>query len=243
MKKDLDVIQYINDITHTIYELVFKECYDKTCRVKLNINNKYMNIHDKIDKFNLKTGDIVLFHGEGFWFSYLVERFTKSQYSHIGMILKDPTYIDDKLKGIYLLESGKEDFRDAENDQMKFGVQITDFKKMVESYRGNIYIRKLNTKIFVNFDKQIEKLHGIIHNKRYDDTISDLLKADLHIKSKDDRRVDKFFCSALVAYVYCQLGLLDSDIDWCLFAPIDFDSQHLIALNNDAFLDKEELLK
>ena len=46
------------------------------------------------ETFNLKTGDLLLFDFENYlgfgFFSYLIKKITHSNYSHIGMILKDP---------------------------------------------------------------------------------------------------------------------------------------------------------
>ena len=50
-----------------------------------------------------QTGDLLLYSSNN-WISYLIEYFTSSQFSHISMIVKDPIYIDSKLKGIYVLE-------------------------------------------------------------------------------------------------------------------------------------------
>ena len=53
-----------------------------------------------------KTGDLLLFDFENYYglgfFSFLVKFVTKSKYSHIGMILKDPDFLDTPLKGYYL---------------------------------------------------------------------------------------------------------------------------------------------
>ena len=34
--------------------------------------------------------------------------FTKSKYTHIAMILKDPSFTNPPLKGLYIIESGEE---------------------------------------------------------------------------------------------------------------------------------------
>ena len=100
------------------------------------------SILDNLDQ--LKTGDILLFNEKSFWFSRLVEYWTGSPWSHVAIVLRDPTYLDPKLTGLYLWESGEEDFPDAEDHQMKFGVQITDLKKVISEYDGKIVVRKLS---------------------------------------------------------------------------------------------------
>ena len=49
-----------------------------------------------MSRFDLDTGDLLLFdyHGGGFFgvFTGLIKYFTKSKYSHIAMVLKDPDF-------------------------------------------------------------------------------------------------------------------------------------------------------
>ena len=59
-----------------------------------------------IDLDKLKTGDLLLFSAHLSFnplniFSLLIEFFTKRPYSHIGMILRDPTWIKPDLKGLF----------------------------------------------------------------------------------------------------------------------------------------------
>ena len=54
-----------------------------------------------------QTGDILLY-STSLWYSKIIEKCTGSKYSHISIILRDPVYIDPKLKGLYILESGFE---------------------------------------------------------------------------------------------------------------------------------------
>ena len=62
-----------------------------------------------MDKYNLKTGDLILFDNGGCnIFSSLIKYFTSSEITHIGMILKDPIFINSSLKGIYVWESNWE---------------------------------------------------------------------------------------------------------------------------------------
>ena len=54
----------------------------------------------KIDE--LETGDIILFSGN-YFLSYIVEYFTKSIYSHVGVVLKNPNLGDAKLIKVEIL--------------------------------------------------------------------------------------------------------------------------------------------
>ena len=48
----------------------------------------------------VKTGDILLFNYRDIWFSWAIKFFTRSNYSHVGMVVVDPQFIP--LKGVYL---------------------------------------------------------------------------------------------------------------------------------------------
>lgn len=198
----------------------------------------------------LNTGDIILFNGQDYWFSSLVEYVTGSIYSHIGIILKDPIYIDPKLKGVYLLESGSETIADGEDGQEKFGVQITDFTEIYDQYVGRIYWRKLKFHEVIKEVAFIGKLretmpeiHSVIHNKPYDYFVNDLLDAKIKHHTENDRRTDRFFCSALASFVYTKLGLLRDDTDWSLMTPKEFDMNNLKELENGAYLENEMRIK
>ena len=56
---------------------------------------------------NFNTGDLLLFNYDSFSFiSWIIKIFTNSQYTHIGMIVKDPEFTNPPLKGIFVWESG-----------------------------------------------------------------------------------------------------------------------------------------
>ena len=99
---------------------------------------------------NTETGDILLFKGKPKNMIGILDRiiryFTKSEYIHIAMILKDPTYMG--LKGIYVWESSWEGLPDPQDNKTKLGVQITPIKEILDNYRnmneGEVYYRKIN---------------------------------------------------------------------------------------------------
>ena len=106
----------------------------------------------------LETGDLLLFknssHGWFGLFTFSIKYFTNSNYSHIGMILKDPTFIHPSLKGIYVWESGWNGKPDPQDGKIKLGVQITPIREVLDYYRnnnGHVYVRKLN--IINKFEK------------------------------------------------------------------------------------------
>ena len=181
-------------------------------------------ILDIID--NLDTLDVMLFNGQNYWFSYVVEWATWSQFSHIGLVLKSPTWLHPSLTGNYLLESGSESTPDAIDHKIKFGVQITPLETLLENYVGKIYYRKINSLPLKEnpqyYHNKIKDIHTLIQDKPYDDSGLDLIAADLRVKLGNCQRTNAFFCSALVGFIFTQLGFLPADTQWDLITPKDF---------------------
>ena len=46
----------------------------------------------------VKTGDILLFNYRNSWFSWAIKFFTRSNYSHVGMVVVDPQFTEIPLK-------------------------------------------------------------------------------------------------------------------------------------------------
>ena len=134
-----------------------------------------MNIDD------LETGDMILFSGN-YFISKIIEYFSGSKYSHVAVIIKNPDFFDDKLEGLYILESGYENKPDSENDRYKFGIQLTNFKEMALNYSGNIYVRKLHCNRDQDFYNKINQIHSDVHNLPYDLNIIDWIKAKFDIE-------------------------------------------------------------
>lgn len=178
----------------------------------------------------METGDLLLFHGAGYWFSYVVEWATWSEFSHIGMILKDPTWIREDLKGIYMLESGTEKFPDAVEHKIHYGVQVVSIEKLMEFYCGRVYFKKLvrpnkieSIGVAESFDSVIQYVWNKIEDIPYDDNLWDLMRTEFGIKWGDMHRTNKFFCSALVTFLYDRFGLFQTELDWDMILPEDYN--------------------
>ena len=57
-------------------------------------------------------------------------------------------------------------------------------------------------------------------------------------KDENPQKTSRFWCSALVGYIYTSCGLLNEETDWSILRPSDFsiEGQNLI-LNNNVKLD------
>lgn len=171
-----------------------------------------------------KTGDIILFNTTSGWFAKIVEYFTNSLYSHVGMIVKDPEFTEKPMVGLYFWESSREVFPDAEDGKIKLGVEIVDLEKVLR-YNENLYYRKLVLEEDFELDhKKLTEIHKVAHNKPYDYNIVDWILAWFK-KDITPQKTDRFWCSALVGYIYTELGLLSKDTDWSILTPSDFSTE------------------
>ena len=180
------------------------------------------------DLSTLDTGDIILFRGSS-WLSYLLEWIGRSRYSHVGMIIKDPAFIDSSLpNGIYLLESGWNPIPDSEDHVLKSGVQLHLFSDLLkECPTSSVYVRRITCERNHSFYEKIDTIHQTIHNRPYDMNLFDWIRAAYHldidgsIAPSSSATTKRFWCSALVAYVFDKLDLIEP-VNWSVVTPRDF---------------------
>ena len=199
-------------------------------------------------RLELKTGDLLFCNytkkgGCMSWFTSMIKMCTKSSYSHIAMVLKDPSFIHPTLKGLYVWESSWEGTPDPQDGKIKLGVQITPLYELLNSYKktGHIVVRRINCSSDLFSDANLTKVHNIVYDKPYDivptDWIEALVKVDLN-----PQKTSRFFCSALVGYIYTKCGLLNAKTDWSILAPVDFSlaGENLKFINGVQLANKEE---
>ena len=175
---------------------------------------------------NLKTGDLLLFndHSGGIFgaFTKLIKIGTHSNYSHIAMILKDPSFIHPCLKGTFVWESSWEGKPDPQDGNIKLGVQITPLKEIVDAYHGkDIFVRRVECEDSLFSPENLLKVHKVVYDKPYDIVPTDWIGA-LFRKDSRPQKTDRFWCSALIGYIYTKCGLLDENTDWSILRPSDF---------------------
>ena len=204
-----------------------------------------MNLRDEVD---LQTGDLLLFRGTS-WISWLVEWLGVSRYSHVGIVVKNPAFLDPDLEdGTYILESSWNNTPDVEDHQMKCGVQLHLLDDVLkECSRGSVMTRKVNCERNESFYQKLIELHKEIHNKPYDMVPWDWLCAKYNMicplpSDPAYKTTKRFWCSALVSYLYCQLGIMEKDINWSLVAPREFSSTEAKWIRFLCPIDKEKTL-
>lgn len=169
-----------------------------------------------------ETGDIILFYGSS-WISSIIQFMTGCKYSHIAMVLKDPTYICEDMKGLYIIEANYPTNKSNSNVRKIFnGVQITPFHDIFQR-NETIYWEQLDCERDLEFYQKIKDVHSKIHHLPYDINPIDWIKSEVFILSGKQigivKNDDTFFCSALIGYLYNKLGFMDNDIDWTIIAP------------------------
>ena len=194
----------------------------------------------------LETGDILLFNSSDYWYDWVVKKFTYSHYSHSAMVIKDPQYTKEPLTGIYLIQSDSSLKEDVEDHKHKFGVQIVPIEDIFNSGYDQVYLRKLNTQRDDNFNINMESAHNKVYDIPYDLNLNNWFIAGMyHLGlSKDTvkRHTDKFWCSALVTYLYVQLGLISGETwDWSNMAPSDI-ADPSFKVNEPSILEEVKLI-
>jgi hypothetical protein len=154
-----------------------------------------------------------------------IEKCTKSNYSHAGIVIVDPKFTPEPMKGLFILEStGLEEVKDVEDHQVKFGVQLRNLEEVVKNYDGKVYWRQLQCKRSDLFYDKLAAAHSVVHNRPYDDGF-DYVKALFNWHIGDVQKEKTFFCSALVAFVYVTWGFLPRDTPWSIVTPHDLSEE------------------
>lgn len=192
----------------------------------------------------LETGDILLFsnYPSGFFgfFDSLIRFGTQSKYSHIGIVIKDPEFLN--LKGLYMWESGYEGTPDPQDNKIKIGVQITLLDTVINNYKktGHIFVRKLNCPKELITNEKLKKIHEEVYLKPYDINpihwVASAFNSNINLNENKS-----FWCSALVCYILVKLGILDENENWTLKKPCDFSlsDEHLKFSKNCSLSNNE----
>ena len=165
----------------------------------------------------METGDLILYKestGYTKWWliDKLIKKFTKSQWIHVGIVLKDPEWLG--LKGLYLWESAWTNIPDSVDRVRKFGVQVVPLKDRIAP--GCTYHRKyLGPKMD---GPQLNDVYSEVVDKPYDIDPIDWIEAFIGYDGHPQKE-DRFWCSALVGCILTKLGVLEEDTDWSVMSP------------------------
>ena len=88
----------------------------------------------------------------------------------------------------------------------------------------------------------MKHIHDIVYNKPYDICPVDWVEAFLK-KDISPQKTTRFFCSALVGYIYTKAGLIDSETDWSVLRASDFSVEYkdVLKFNENCSLEDKEI--
>ena len=179
----------------------------------------------------LDTLDIILFKGDSV-ISRLIEFFGECKYSHVGVVLKDPKYIDPSMEdGLYLFESSYNDIVDTEDHRIKIGIQLHRLEDILkECPKDSVYVRHVDCVRDESFYKKLKEVHDETKNKPYDLNPFDWIVAKYNLDvgiSPDPRykQTKEFWCSAFVCYLFHELGLVKKEVNWSIVSPHYFSEK------------------
>tara|TARA_R110002073_G_scaffold336589_1_gene536533 strand:+ start:48829 stop:49509 length:681 start_codon:yes stop_codon:yes gene_type:complete len=163
----------------------------------------------------VQTGDLLLFCGRGLA-SNIVRYFTRSHWSHIGVVVR--------LRGIaepLVLESTT---LSASNDLFKGapvrGIGLVPLADKIKQYDGEVALRRRQGEpLSVSRQKMVERLALTLCHRPYKNFLLCHLRAPFYRRKRKD--YSAMFCSELVAEIYRRLGWLSGDI-----CPKDFVPGH-----------------
>jgi hypothetical protein len=182
-----------------------------------------------MDLHRIQTGDLLLCRGTG-WLSKIIEWVGTSSYSHIGILVKNPSFLCNTLQdGIYVWDSSYGTTPECEEGTIRFGVQLHRLEDVVAQYsHGSLFVRHVQAPRNDSFYTLLTQIHKEVHAKPYDLHIMDWIAAKLNMiepfaLSPLWKHTDRFWCSALVSYIYVQLGWI-KDVNWSVISPKEFSS-------------------
>ena len=198
-----------------------------------------------MDLKSLKTGDIILFTGgyNGFFkiLDSIISYGSHSNYTHIGIILRDPVFIHPTLKGLFVWQSGWNGKPDENDGKIKLGVQVSSLRDVLDDYKDSkVIIRPVKCNPWTFNNIKLKDINEIVYNKPYDIIPKDWFES-LILKDSKPQKTDRFWCSALVGYIYTKCGIINMETDWSILKPNDFslDGDTLNYIDN-CFLEKVE---
>jgi hypothetical protein len=172
---------------------------------------------------DLQTGDIVLF-GKNGPFSRLIAAGTDSKYSHVGMVLKEPIYLDPSLKGTYLLEAitaVRQSDQSSNVSETICGVHLSPIQQTMGKTRKVAFRRLVIDRNEAFYDK-LKQAYESIKDAKFDTNPIHWLMAKWVHDRQDDlnslatfrmspdqfQKLNSLYCSALVAYLFVSIDII-----------------------------------
>lgn len=172
---------------------------------------------------HLQTGDILLFSGRTL-VSRVIRFFTRSQWSHIGIVVRQPATGE-----LFLWEATSSNtIDDVDYGHIPRGVQLVRLEEKVRSYDGLVAVRRLigverNGVLLKRFSWLFKRLR----RAPYRNYMLEYLNVGLGLSRRAPHYV---FCSQLVAESYMRMRLLRPAKRSALYIPKDFSPDRTLPL-------------
>ena len=186
-------------------------------------------------RHELDTGDLVLFRGHTL-FSRLIQRATRSEWSHVAMVLRLPEY--DMLA---LYEStGLGSLPDMISGEVRRGVQLVPLSERVRACNGAIAVRQLKGVTLGPHERTaLMALRRELRGRPYERSLVDLVRAAYDgAGGASAEDLSSLFCSELVAEAYQRLGLLGDGVPSSEYTPADFSAHSPLRLAHGTLGDE-----
>jgi hypothetical protein len=201
-----------------------KAAADTFCAEKDDHRDRYnQRIQLTPTEYTLRTGDLIGARGDGV-VSKTIEivdrplKETDISISHVGVIVVNPSWV--KEQGTYVLHSSAEPFASAEHANT-WGVRTDTLADFLSQYpEGHVWVQTLEGPSLD--EASLNEFHKTMHAKPYDKKPCDFIHAILckhrgnayEFLSSNPGTSKKvidcsstFWCSALVAALYCELNV------------------------------------
>lgn len=197
----------------------------------------------------LKTGDIVLFHGDSH-FQNVIDELTGSPYNHMAMVvLGADLKSKDPLAPIMLWESTPYLItEDQKLHRPKAGPTLVDLKTRIndEILRGmfqRFVFRRLSHALGPTEFKGLEKAIKKAYPDKFPTDFWFFFKAMLGRWFNLESKQPTYFCSELIAFTYQKMGLLGGEHPPDFYWPKDFSMKGHLNLRHQLSLGENLLLE
>ncbi|GKU25091.1 hypothetical protein [Clostridium folliculivorans] len=194
-------------------------------------------------KDELKTGDLILFHGL-LLSSQLNEIITRSQWSHVGMVVRPEDIGITKSDRLLLWESNiLVNLPDVELKESKVGPMLVDLEARlitdVEDKKDNRFkIRYNGCEITEEMLEKLKTFVGKVHMDNFPESEFNLSKEFFEARILNEEITnDSYFCSELIADTFINMGLLTRRYAPNSYMPKDFSSDTVLP-----FIKKGQLI-
>ena len=172
--------------------------------------------------FALRTGDLLLFSGRGFT-GDVIRFFTRSPWSHIGMVL----HLPGQPEPLVLESTTLSESPDVTLGYPVAGVALVPLHRKIQDYSGAVAVRRRHGPDLTERQQRmvVRMARRLLHRPYKNYVFCNALDVLTGYTRRSDQR--GWFCSELVAELYRRLGWLPLDTRPSTLVPGHFGSRHM----------------